>query len=306
MNMDYVSYKIDEELKNKIIDFYQDYQLENNSQYIIFFAKQENVTITIYESKKGYKVVFAGDNALYEAKIFNPDACVLERKEEEPTIFIDFNAQIGSDEVGFGDFFGPLVVVACYIDGTYEEIISKIDDSKKLDNKYILSFIPQVIDKLIFSKLTVHNEKYNQLISQGYNMNSIKAILHNQALVNLSEKVKYNHAYIDKFCEEKTYYAYLATQKKVLHNITFKTKAESSYPSVALASMIARYCFLKEMEVLNEKYSFTFPKGASKVVDSCIEVFVKEHSLEDLNKVCKKNFINYRNFLEKDTYKKQL
>jgi len=306
MDMDYVSYRIDEELKDKIIDFYHDYQLENNSPYIIFFAKQENVTITIYESKRGYKVVFSGDNALYEARIFNPEASVLEKKEELITNFIDFNAQIGSDEVGFGDFFGPLVVVACYIDGTYEDIISKIDDSKKLDDKYILSFIPKVIDKLIFSKLTVHNEKYNQLISQGYNMNSIKAVLHNQALVNLSEKVKYNHAYIDKFCEEKTYYAYLTTQKKVLHNITFKTKAESSYPSVALASMIARYCFLKEMEVLNEKYNFNFPKGASKIVDSCITTFVKQHSFEEISKVCKKNFINYRNFLESDSNKKQL
>ena len=68
--MENISFEINEQIKNKIIDFYKPYQVENNGNYIIFFAKYEKVSITIYQSKKGYKALFSGENALYEAKIF--------------------------------------------------------------------------------------------------------------------------------------------------------------------------------------------------------------------------------------------
>ena len=55
--MKYVSYKIDLETKQKIENFYEDSKVPNDGDYICFFAKVDNLTITIYESKKGYKVV---------------------------------------------------------------------------------------------------------------------------------------------------------------------------------------------------------------------------------------------------------
>ena len=61
--MNYVSFAIDTELKNKIENFYRDYQLENTGDYVSFFAKVDNTTITIYTSKKGHKVIFAGSIA---------------------------------------------------------------------------------------------------------------------------------------------------------------------------------------------------------------------------------------------------
>ena len=108
-------------------------------------------------------------------------------------------------------------------------------------------------------------------------MNKIKAILHNQVLVNLSKKVKVNKYFIDQFCTEENYFYYIQNEKEKITNITFHTKGESYFPSVALASMIARYSFLKEMEVLNQKYHLTFP-----------------NSLEEIKKVCKTNFSNYQ------------
>ena len=65
--MENVSFKIDEIVRDKIINFYKDYQVENYGDYIDFFAKYDNVTITIYSSKKGYKALFSGENALSEA-----------------------------------------------------------------------------------------------------------------------------------------------------------------------------------------------------------------------------------------------
>ena len=134
--MKYVSYKIDLETKQKIENFYNDYKVPNDGDYICFFAKVDNLAITIYESKKGYKVVFTGKNALYEAKIFNPDAEISESKSERKIDFIDLNNQCGSDEVGFGDFFGPLVVVGVYFDSSLTKKLDSIKDSKKLTDEF--------------------------------------------------------------------------------------------------------------------------------------------------------------------------
>lgn len=292
--MKYVSYKIDLETKQKIENFYLDYKMPNDGDYICFFAKVDNLTITIYESKKGYKVVFTGKNALYEAKIFNPDAEISESKSERKIDFIDLNNQCGSDEVGFGDFFGPLVVVGVYFDSSLTKKLDSIKDSKKLTDEFILSFVPTIIKNVTFSKLTVHNEKYNSLIKKGYNMNQIKAMLHNRVLLNLQKrKPDCKTFYIDQFCDEKLYYNYLKNEKEIVRNITFKTKGESYYPSVALASMIARYCFLQEMDVLSKKYNMNFPRGASKTVDEFATIFIQKYSLEELKKVCKTNFTNF-------------
>lgn len=292
--MKYVSYKIDLETKQKIENFYLDYKMPNDGDYICFFAKVDNLTITIYESKKGYKVVFTGKNALYEARIFNPEAEISESKSERKIDFIDLNNQCGSDEVGFGDFFGPLVVVGVYFDSSLTKKLDSIKDSKKLTDEFILSFVPTIIKNVTFSKLTVHNEKYNSLIKKGYNMNQIKAMLHNRVLLNLQKrKPDCKTFYIDQFCDEKLYYNYLKNEKEIVRNITFKTKGESYYPSVALASMIARYCFLQEMDVLSKKYNMNFPKGASKTVDEFATVFIQKYSLEELKKVCKTNFTNF-------------
>lgn len=292
--MENISFKIDEQLKDKIIDFYQDYQLENNGMYIIFFAKYEKVTITIFESKKGYKVLFSGERSLNEAKLFNESAEVI-NKEKKEINFENFEKQIGSDEVGFGDFFGPLIVVAAYFDGDISKL-NKIKDSKKLTDKFILEYVPTILDKVKFSKLTVHNEKYNSLIEQGYNMNQIKAILHNQVLVNMEKQYPNCHNFfIDQFCNESLYYSYIIDQKERVFDIKFSTKGEQHFPSVALASMIARYCFLLEMDELSKKYGMEFPKGANKGVDEFAKEFINKYSLEEIKKVCKTNFSNYKN-----------
>lgn len=298
--MDSVSFQIDEKIRDQIITFYQDYQIKNDGEYILFCAKYEKIVITIFQSKKGYKALFAGPNCLQEAKIFNNEAKLNIPKEKNVTQFIDISSQIGSDEVGFGDFFGPLVVVACIYEPSLKVILDKIDDSKKLTDEFILNFVPQIIDKVTFSKLTVHNEKYNSLIAQNYNMNKIKAILHNQALYNLSKKRPDITAfYIDQFCNEESYFKYVKNEKHIVSHITFMTKGESHFPSVALASMIARYSFLKEMEALNKKYQMEFVFGASKKTDEFAKKFIEKYSLTELDKVCKKNFVNYTYLLDK-------
>ena len=292
--MEYLSFRINEEIKDKIINFYRDQQKENSNQYIIFFAEGEDFTVAIYQGKKGYKVVFGGINAAYEASLFAlTDFSPKKEMNSQNDGYVNLSSQIGSDEVGWGDFFGPLVVAACYFDEKYLSIIDKIKDSKKLTDNFILSFIPTIKDKLIYSLLVVDNDKLNQLIAQGFNMNKIKAYLHNQVQYNLSQKIKAKSHYIDQFCEEKTYYNYLKDVKNIVKDITFHTKGESYYPSVALASMLARYQFLQKMQTLSEKYEMDIPFGASEKVDDFAKEFIKRYSLEELSHVAKTNFANY-------------
>ena len=300
--MENVSFRISEELKDKIMDFYQEYKIDNNGEYIIFFAKYEKITITIFESKKGYKVLFSGEGSLSEAKIFNEDAEIT-IKEKKEISFETFEPQIGSDEVGFGDFFGPLIVVAAYFDGNQSKL-DKIKDSKKLTDQFILEFVPTILKDTIFSKLTVHNDKYNQLINKGYNMNQIKAVLHNYCLVNLHKKMPYvQNVYVDKFCDEKLYYQYLSQSKEVEKHIVFKEKGETYFPSVALASCIARYLFLKEIATLNEKYKVKIPLGASAEVDKFAIEFIKKYGENEFLKICKSNFKNYQKIKEQEQEK---
>ena len=72
------------------------------------------------------------------------------------------------------------------------------------------------------------------------------------------------------------------------------TKGESIYPSVAAASIIARYAFLLEMDALNEKYETKIPLGASSKVNEFAKEFIAHNGITEFNKIAKKNFANYK------------
>jgi ribonuclease HIII len=297
--MESVTLKIDEETLNKMKDFYFDCKVEKNNPYIVFACRTiDNIDITIYQSKHGLKVVFMGEDPLKEASIWNKDASLNEKKEKEEYSWLDINSQIGSDEVGTGDFFGPIVVVASYVSKDILTFLKQlgVNDSKKLTDKKIMEIVPKFIDKVIYSKLTCDPIKYNEMVSKGYNMNSIKAVLHNEALKNVVSKSHDHHCqiYIDQFCEKSTYYRYLEGKyEPLIDNVNFHIKGESYYPSVAVSSLIARYSFLLYFEELNKKYHMTFVKGASSTTDEFALNFKNQYGIEELNKVCKMNFKNY-------------
>ena len=83
-------------------------------------------------------------------------------------------------------------------------------------------------------------------------------------------------------------------------NITFKTKGESSYPSVAVASVMARYAFLLEKQKLEAKYKMKIPFGASTKADEFSKKFIEKYGLKEFDKICKKNFANYKEVTKTD------
>lgn len=269
------------------------YQKENDNQYVDFFAKIDDVSVLLYKpNKKGkIKVVFQGDRA---EKIYGK-FFALEQKE---TIYISNKyPQIGSDEVGTGDFFGPVCVCASYIRKEDLPLLKElgITDSKKMNDEYILSIGPKLINRFEYSQLSLPNDKYNA-IKDDFNMNAIKAKMHNRCILNLLDKHHEANVFQDQFVEKENYYKYLENEERVARNISFHTKGESLFPSVALASVIARYSFLRKMEALNKKYNVSFPLGAGKPVDEFIPHFIDKFGENELKNVAKLNWANYRKF----------
>ena len=295
----FVSITVDVEKATAMMDFYRPYQKLNNGEYIIFQAYYSGTTITIYQDKKNkHKVVFAGEDPLMEAKNWDPNVEYKEKTETEPRGWLCVDNQIGSDEVGVGDFLLPMIVVAAFVRGRDLKTLEAfgVKDSKKLTDEKIREIAPGLLKKFFVSKLSLPNEKYNELIAKGENMNSIKAKLHNRALLNMFKKFPdTRNIFVDQFVAESKYFAYLndPNEQKVL-NIVFKTKGESYYPCVALASVIARYAFLLEKDALEKKYGMKFPFGAASQADEFAKKFIKKFGKGEFDKICKKNFANYK------------
>ena len=113
-----------------------------------------------------------------------------------------------------------------------------------------------VISKIKYTRLCLDNIKYNELVANGFNMNKIKAYMHNQALSLLIKKNNLNNPrlIVDQFAEKDLYYSYLKDVKEVVRNIEFITKAESSSPAVAAASIIAKVTRDRLMEEYDRQY----------------------------------------------------
>lgn len=282
----------------RVISFYSDYQAYSNNESVIFFAKTDYIAVTVY---KTFKVMFQGEDALAE---YNMWMVMLDYKEEPQNKTkkvvsnsnneIDYyTISIGSDEVGTGDFFGPITVCAAYLDKDNLEFVKglKIDDSKKISDDKIIVIGDLLKDKIIFSLLSLHNERFNELNKKGYNMNKIKAILHNKAILNLHQKIfDKPQVIVDQFAAEGLYFRYLSTEPKVFKNILFTTKAESKYASVAIASIIARYAFLKHFDIISNESGYNLLKGAGSQVDALASRIISDKGIDFLARYAKMNF----------------
>ncbi len=289
-----------------VINNYLDYEVSITNYYTLFRAKIKFSTITIYTTGK---LLIQGKDALI---IFNDINNLLglktEHNIESPTIeeinnseeIILFKSYIGNDEVGTGDFFGPIVVCSsCVNEDNYLKVKRLgVKDSKAItSDEKILSIGEQLISFVPYAVTILDNFKYNEIINRpNMNMNKIKAIMHNNAINKFLVKypnIEYNDIVLDDFCGEEKYYEYLANSKNVIKDIIFETKAENKYLSVACSSIIARYFFLKEMDKISKDSGYEILKGASNKVDTLASQIIKEKGSNYLSQIAKLNFKNY-------------
>ena len=274
--------------------------------YAKWQAKDGDTVITLYESGK---VVFQGKDAdlasdfwittekINSGKVDVKDSSTKDKKEKneyiDPKIY--HSNSIGSDEVGTGDYFGPMVVTATYVSKENIPFLEElgVKDSKKMTDEKILEVVPKIIKVIPYESIILSNKEYNEKYSSDINMNKLKAILHNKVLYNLKNKqTDYDYIVVDQFAQPYVYYNYLKTSPNVVRNITFMTKAEDKCLSVACASLISRYIFLKEFDKLSSDLGIPLLKGASDKVDELGLILVKKYGFEKLKDIAKLNFKN--------------
>ena len=298
--------KVNDEIKEKMIEYYKDKRRDKVIPYVVFQAQEEDTVITMYESGK---VMFQGTSADVDAAMWGVALeNTKEKKEEkkkENAKYYNCNA-VGSDEVGTGDYFGPIVVTACYVKKDQLEELEKlgIGDSKKIDDEKIKKIAPEIAKIVKYKSVILTNKEYNEKHTKDTNMNKIKAILHNRVLYQMvhDEKVKYDYIIVDEFARENRYYEYLKDQPVIQKDITFLTKAEDISPAVACASIISRYLFLKEFDKLSDSIHIPLPKGAGKDVDEIGEEVVEKYGEEKLQEIAKVNFKNTERILHTMRY----
>lgn len=303
-----IVFKISDNIKAKMIKYYENLKRDKTPPYAIFQAEEGGTIITLYESGKA---MFQGISADIDANIWidmekkfngriidiktgkdkNPNK---DSKEKTTFNYDSFNT-IGSDEVGTGDYFGPIVVASSFVTKDDVSFLHdlKVTDSKKITDDYIKKIAPVIMEKIPYSVFILSNIEYNKLDHEKVNMNKIKAILHNKVLLNLVEKnYPYEKIIVDQFTPPKNYYGYLSDVNNKVTNITFTPKAEEQCLSVACASIISRYVFLREMYKISQELGQEIPKGAGVNVDEFAKKIVSEKGLEILSKYAKLNFKN--------------
>lgn len=303
---------VGEKTKEMMIEYFEDLKRDKTPPYAVFQADDGDTVVTMYQSGK---VVFQGKDAdlaadfwietekinYGKAVVTSSDDKKKDKKEIEKKIPLRINS-IGSDEVGTGDYFGPIVVTATNVTKENIDFLLElgVKDSKKMTDSEIKKVVPKIIKKIPYHTFILTNKQYNELYNENMNMNKMKAILHNKVLSALSDKNKYLYDYIvvDQFENPRSYYNHLSDAKYRVYNITFLTKAEDQCLSVACASLISRYIFLMEIDKISKELGMDIPKGASDLVDSVGQEIVKKFGKNKLNDIAKLNFKNTQKILK--------
>ncbi|HEV2121658.1 MAG TPA: ribonuclease HIII [Chloroflexota bacterium] len=205
---------------------------------------------------------------------------------------------IGSDESGKGDYFGPLVACAVWVD---ERILALLEtlgirDSKRLSdaqNRRLAQEVRAVCGDRC-GEVLVPPERYNALYEQfrgeGKNLNALLAWGHARAIETVLEHVSCENVIVDQFADARYIRARLEARERTRHlNIVQLPRAEAN-TAVAAASVLARDRFLSWLDHAARQYGMAFPKGASSEVEAAARQFVSRHGPQALSSVAKLHF----------------
>ena len=291
---------VSKKILNEMKEYYKNQLKSKTPPGSFFAAKKGAVNITAYNSGK---VLFQGSQSATEAAIWESKGELAEKKPKAkkadstlPSGFSSWSV-LGSDEVGNGSYFGPLTVVAAYVDRSQFELLKELGvrDSKEMTDKEICRVAKDLITFLPYSLLNVMPEKYNRIqptMTQG----KMKAVLHNQALHHVLTKIAPTTPeaiLIDQFELPSTYFKHIQDQSvQVKETVYFQTKGESHHLAVAAASIIARYAFLNGLDELTKEAGMKIPSGAGSNSDLVAAKLLKRGGLSLLNKYAKLHFAN--------------
>lgn len=262
--------------------------------YQVFLARKPGSVVNLYANGK---IVFGGTDEFVIKSICEHAVALgalsikkLERKLEPLEIS---GTRIGTDEVGKGDYFGPLVVAGVLVNNEVEKQLKElaIKDSKSLSDTTISNLaheIRRICGRKRFEEVWISPLKYNVLHKKMKNVNKILGWAHARVIENLlSNGIDCSKAVADQFGDPAYIKNALMAKGKQIELIQI-SKAERDL-AVAAASVLARDVFIRKLEELGESYMMEFPKGSTHVIEFGKKL-VQMHGISVLANVAKLHF----------------
>ena len=194
------------------------------------------------------------------------------------------------DESGKGDYFGPLVAAAVYLEPAQAEALTALGvrDSKRLTDRRAIELAGEIRKQAQVEVVRINPSRYNSLYEKMKNLNRLLAWAHARALENLLNRVSCTRAVIDQFAQPQIIERALMAAGRTIH-IEQRHKAEAD-PAVAAASVVARAEFLAGLEALSHQAGVTLPKGASDQVVLVAKKLLADKGKAQLEQVAKLHF----------------
>lgn len=211
---------------------------------------------------------------------------------ELPPLEVRF-PHIGTDEVGKGDYFGPLITAGVLATAEIAQALERIGvkDSKLLSDTTVsnkASQIRKVCGPKRYRIVIIPPLRYNILIREMKNVNRLLGWAHARAIEDLlANSEDCDLAVADQFGDPGYIRDSLMARGRQIELL--QTPKAERVLAVAAASILARDTFLRKREELSRAYGVDFPKGSSNVIDFGKRL-VDEHGPEILPNVAKLHF----------------
>ncbi|OQV11921.1 Ribonuclease H2 subunit A [Hypsibius exemplaris] len=196
---------------------------------------------------------------------------------------------IGIDEAGRGPVLGPMVYGACYVSRKDEPLLTtlKVADSKTLteeqrdgcfsnlqNGRDTFGWIAQILPPASISRGMLSRCKYN-----------LNAISHDSAMLLIQSildmGVTVGAVFLDTVGDPGKYEAKLKERFPLIPAITVSKKADSLFPVVSAASIVAKVCrdqALKEWRFLEgDRFHREIKYGSGYPADPMTKKFLEEH-----------------------------
>ncbi len=261
---------------------------------IIVHTGKDQVKLLVFFGKNGIKKVLQGNELTDLFRKLKKVVFGIDLFEDNLQSEVNFKEYLGTDESGKGDYFGPLVVAAVYVDKNSSSRLKAlgVKDSKLLSDNSIKGLEKKIytVINYNFDIIIINPEKYNKLYESFGNLNKLLGWAHAKAIENLAQKVKCINVISDKFGDESIIKNELV-KKKIELNLHQTPKAER-YIGVAAASILARAKVIQWFELKKNELGYNVSKGGGAEVNEIAKSILEQKGEEYLRKMIKFHFKN--------------
>jgi ribonuclease HIII len=239
--------------------------LQHGEQIVVSAA---GVTAVVNFWPKRGKMVVQGADSLLKAALEDWIASGTAVPDTAPSFQ---GPHIGMDESGKGDWFGPLVVAAVYLEDAQAAALRRqgVQDSKNLSDESIQRLAGQ-IERLIPADQrhvqAVELETYNRLYEQYGNINQLLAEIYGQVARQAYLATQAETIVCDQFSQKEERLASAFARHELPEPIQ-RHRAETLSTAVAAASILASATFTDELAQMGQEagLGMSLPKGASDI-----------------------------------------